>query len=55
MRAYVITTGILFAVITVAHLWEVIDRKHLLIEDPVVLAVSVGLVVWAWRLARRRT
>ena len=26
MKAYLITTGILFAVITVAHVWEVVDE-----------------------------
>ena len=53
MKAYLITTGILFAVITVAHVWEVVDRRQLFASDALILAVSVGLSVWAWRLVRR--
>jgi len=53
MKAYLITTGILFAAITVAHAWEVVDRHHLFASDALVLAVSVGLSVWAWRLVRK--
>ena len=53
MKAYLVTTGILFAVITVAHVWEVVDRHRLFASDTLVLAASVGLSVWAWRLVRR--
>ena len=53
MKAYLITTGILLAVITVAHVWEVVDRHRLFASDTLVLAASVGLSVWAWRLVRR--
>ncbi len=53
MKAYVVTTGILFALIGIAHIWEVIDRHHFLVEDAVVFAATAGLAVWAWRLARR--
>jgi len=53
MRPYVITTGILFAVIAVAHAFEIIDRRHLFASDAVVLAASIGLGVWAWRLLRK--
>lgn len=53
MRAYVITTGILFSVITVLHVWEVIDRRHLVIEDPFIILLGLGLAVWAWRLAKK--
>ena len=55
MKAYVYTTGILFAVIMVGHVWEVIDRSHLFVSDVVIIALCAGLVVWAWRLARTRT
>ena len=44
----------LFAVITVAHVWEVIDRSHVFASDILIVAVSAGLVVWAWRLGRTR-
>jgi hypothetical protein len=54
MKAYLLTTGILFAVVTLAHAWEVIDRRHLIVDDAVVFPVTIGMTVWAWRLARRR-
>ncbi len=50
MKRYLITTGILFAVITAAHIWEVVDRGYLHHMDIAIIAVSVGLTVWAWRL-----
>ena len=54
MKAYVYTTGILFAGIMVAHVWEVIDRSHVFASDVIILALCAGLVVWAWRVARTR-
>jgi len=53
MKAYLVTTGILFAVITVAHVFEVVDRRRLFASDALILAVSVALSVWAWRLVRK--
>lgn len=53
MRAYVMTTGILFALITVAHVFEVVEHRRVFTSDALILAVSVGLTVWAWRLVRR--
>jgi hypothetical protein len=53
MRAYLITTGVLFAAIAVAHVFEIIGRHHAYASDVVVLAVSIGLGVWAWSLLRR--
>jgi len=55
MKAYLYTTGILFAVIAVGHVWEVIDRSHVFASDVIIVAVSAGLVVWAWRLGRTRS
>ena len=49
MKPYLITTGILFAAITVAHGYEAIARGHLHHTDLLVL-VSAGLSVWAWRI-----
>ena len=53
MRAYLVTTGVLFAAITVAHVFEIVDRQRLFASDALILAVSVGLSVWAWRLVRK--
>jgi len=55
MKAYLYTTGMLFAVIAVAHVWEVVDRSHVFASDVIIVALSAGLAVWAWRLARTRT
>ena len=52
MKPYLITTGFLFAAITVAHLYEAIVRGHFHHTDLLVL-VSGGLSIWAWRLLRR--
>ena len=53
MRPYLVTTGILFAVIAGAHVFEVIDRGHLHHTDILIIAVSTGLSLWAWRLLRK--
>lgn len=53
MKPYLMTTGILFAGITAAHIWEVVDRGHLHHMDIVIVAVCVGLTLWAWRLLRK--
>ncbi|HZC67909.1 MAG TPA: hypothetical protein VE201_04750 [Nitrospirales bacterium] len=53
MRTYLVVTGILFVVITAAHIWEVIDRGHVHHSDILILAVSTGLSVWALRLWRK--
>jgi hypothetical protein len=53
MKAYLVTTGMLFAVITAAHVWEVVDRRRIFASDALILGVCVGLAVWAWRLVRR--
>jgi len=54
MKAYLVVTGILFAVIFVAHVWEVVDRHRMFASDILVLAVTAGLSVWAGRLVRER-
>ena len=53
MKAYVAVTGVLFAVIFALHIWEVVDRQHVLASDFLVLGVSAGLSVWAGRLVRK--
>jgi len=55
MKAYLYTTGILFTIIGVGHVWEVIDRSHVFASDAIIVALCAGLVVWAWRLGRART
>ena len=52
MKPYLTTTGILFAAITVAHAYEAIARGHFHHTDLLVL-VSAGFSIWAWRLLRK--
>ena len=58
MKAYVTTTGVVFGLITVAHVVRVIaEGPHLMTEPWYVLltAATVGLCIWAWRLLRLTT
>jgi len=58
MKAYVLTTGAIFGLLTVAHIWRVIVEPHLA-TDPSYILITVAaaaLCVWACRvfwLARR--
>lgn len=58
MRAYLITTGSVFTLITLAHVWRVVAESASLARDPFFIALTVvaaGLSVWAWRLLRGLT
>ena len=55
MRAYVRTTGALFGLVTLLHLWRIGVETNP-VTDPWLLlstAVSLSLCVWAWRLLRQ--
>ena len=54
MKAYVLITGVIFALITVAHIFEVVDRHRIYASDLIVTGLSIGLAVWAATLARKR-
>lgn len=56
MRAYVITTGAVFALLVVAHAARLaLEGPRLLSEPDFILAtlIPAGMCVWAWRLVRR--
>jgi hypothetical protein len=58
MRAYVMTTGVLFGLITLAHVWRVIEEGRVLASDPWFILLTVAaaaLCLWAWRLLRVAT
>jgi uncharacterized membrane protein len=58
MRAYTMTTGVLFGLITVAHLWRVFEEDRDLATDPwyvVTTLATAVLCLWAWRLLRLST
>lgn len=57
MKVYVLTTGALFGLLTVAHLWRMIVERDRVV-DPwyILITVAAGaLCVWAWLLYRRTT
>ena len=58
MKAYVTTTGIIFALLTVAHVWRVFEEGRHLARDPFFVLVTLAaaaLCLWAWRLLRLST
>ncbi|HEY6102216.1 MAG TPA: hypothetical protein VI007_03200 [bacterium] len=55
MKAYVMTAGAVFGLITVVHVWRIIVEWPHLATEPWYLLLTVAaaaLSVWAWRLLR---
>jgi len=58
MKAYLITTGTVFTLVTAAHVWRAIAESTALARDPWFILLTVfaaALSVWAWRLLRVAT
>lgn len=55
MRAYVITSGAIFGLLTIAHLWRMAVEPHLATDLVYIFitAIAAGLGIWAWRVLRR--
>lgn len=56
MKAYVITTGVIFGLVTVAHIVRIFSEHSHLLTDPFYIALTVlsaGLSIWAWLVLRR--
>ncbi|HEV7590976.1 MAG TPA: hypothetical protein VGO40_22885 [Longimicrobium sp.] len=56
MKAYVITTGAVFGLLTIAHLLRMVLEKPDLASEPFYLAItaaSAALSIWAWVVLRR--
>ena len=56
MKAYLITTATVFALIFSAHLARIFAEGLHLVKEPTFLGTSVlslALCAWAWRLLRR--
>jgi hypothetical protein len=56
MKAYVITTGAVFGLLLVAHIWRAIEEGPALVKDPfyIVITIAAGvLCLWAWRVLRQ--
>ena len=55
MRAYVVTTGAVFGLIVVAHIWRAIEEGSVLAKDPAYVLITLfaaALCLWAFRLWR---
>lgn len=54
MKAYLATTGTVFGLVTLAHVWRVLSESALA-RDPwyiLLTLLTAGLCVWAFRLLR---
>lgn len=50
MKAYVMTTGVVFGLLTLAHIWRVVEEGTHLARDPwfVLITIAAGaLSLWA--------
>jgi hypothetical protein len=55
MRAYVITTGSVFGLLVVVHVWRMIEEGPHLATDPfyiLITAVAAALCLWACRVLK---
>ena len=55
MKAYLVTTGALFGLLTLVHIWRAIEEGPHLATDPwyiLITVTSAALGLWAWRLLR---
>jgi len=53
MKAYVMTTGTVFGLLTLAHVWRVLEEGLHLARDPFFLLITLAaaaLPLWACRL-----
>jgi hypothetical protein len=53
MKAYIVTSGIIFALIAVAHVLRVLAEGTRLIAEPFFILMTlaaIGMALWAWRV-----
>jgi tellurite resistance protein TehA-like permease len=56
MKVYIITTGTVFGLLALAHIWRVTEEGWHLARDPSFVLITVAaaaLCLWAWRLIKR--
>ena len=56
MKAYVTTSGVLFSLLVLAHIWRAIVEGPHLLTDPFYLcstAAAAAMAVWAWLVRSR--
>jgi hypothetical protein len=52
MKAYIMTTGSVFGLLVVAHIWRIIEEGPALAKDPLYIVITIAaaaLCLWAWR------
>ena len=55
MRPYLVTTGAVFGLLTVVHIWRMIAEGPSVARDPwyiLITAIAAALCLWALRLLR---
>ncbi len=58
MRTYVMTTGVIFGLLVIAHVLRIVGESPALAGDPSFVAITLACAVlcgWAFSLLRRRT
>ena len=58
MKSYLITTGTLFGLITLAHIWRIVGHEPHLATEPsyvLVTVVAAAMSLWAFGLLRLST
>lgn len=56
LKAYVITTGVVFGLLALAHIWRVIEERPQLATEPWFILLTIAaaaLCLWALRLLWR--
>lgn len=56
MKAYLITTGSIFALLVVAHIWRIVAESRQLATEPdfiIITIIAAAMSGWAWRLLWR--
>jgi hypothetical protein len=54
MKAYIVTSGSIFALIVVAHIWRIVEEGPHLLDLPYVLltVAAAASSLWAFRVLR---
>jgi len=55
MKAYVATTGVMFALLVAVHVWRAVEEGPHLAMDPayvVITTLAAAMSFWAWRVFR---
>jgi hypothetical protein len=56
MRTYTITTGVIFALLAIAHVWRIVGERRDLASQPEFLIITLAaaaLSAWAFLALRR--